>query len=167
MAVNNNDIEKSDSQPAELNDQIVEYNNPNESLPFGIQPNDLNWEFAPKYYPSKFTIMKSKELRRFGGNCGGESVSIEKVKKVVARMQAARDAVGDKLDIAIDFHGKVHKGMAKVLMKELEPLNLMFIEEPVLTENEEAFVELQRHTKTPIATGERNYGRYARYGTKS
>ncbi|MGI5852561.1 MAG: galactonate dehydratase, partial [Caldicoprobacterales bacterium] len=50
--------------------------------------------------------------------------------------------------------------MAKVLMKELEPFKLMFIEEPVLTENEEAFVELQRHTTTPIATGERNYTRW-------
>jgi galactonate dehydratase len=64
------------------------------------------------------------------------------------------------MDIAVDFHGRIHKGMAKVLMKELEPFKLMFIEEPVLTENEEAFVELQRHTTTPIATGERNYTRW-------
>jgi len=50
--------------------------------------------------------------------------------------------------------------MARVLMKELEPFKLMFIEEPVLTENEEAFAELRRHTCTPIATGERNYTRW-------
>jgi galactonate dehydratase len=36
----------------------------------------------------------------------------------------------------------------------------MFIEEPVLCENIESFVELQRHTSTPIATGERNYTRW-------
>ena len=45
-------------------------------------------------------------------------------------------------------------------MKELEPYHLMFIEEPVLTENEEAFLELRRHCTAPIATGERNFTRW-------
>jgi len=50
--------------------------------------------------------------------------------------------------------------MARVLMKELEPFRLMFIEEPVLVENREAFRELRQHTVTPIATGERNFSRW-------
>jgi len=62
--------------------------------------------------------------------------------------------------IAVDFHGRVHKPMAKVLAKELEPYALMFIEEPVLTENNEALREIARHTTTPIATGERMYSRW-------
>jgi len=82
------------------------------------------------------------------------------VQDCVERVQAIRDAVGYDLEIAVDFHGRVHKAMAKVLMKELEPFRLMFIEEPVLCENIEAFVELQRHTSTPIATGERNFTRW-------
>ena len=86
--------------------------------------------------------------------------SFSKVTEAVERVQAIRDKLGYKMDIAVDFHGRIHKGMAKVLMKELEPFKLMFIEEPVLTENEEAFVELQRHTTSPIATGERNYTRW-------
>jgi galactonate dehydratase len=45
-------------------------------------------------------------------------------------------------------------------MSEMEQYHLLFIEEPVLTENEEAFVELRRHCATPIATGERNYTRW-------
>ncbi|MDK2789440.1 MAG: galactonate dehydratase [Epulopiscium sp.] len=82
------------------------------------------------------------------------------VQDVLERVQAIRDMAGYKMDIALDFHGRVHKGMAKVLIKELEPYKLMFIEEPVLCENEEAFVELKRYTSTPIATGERNYTRW-------
>lgn len=82
------------------------------------------------------------------------------VQSCIERVQAIRDAAGYDLEIAVDFHGRVHKPMAKVLMKELEPYRLMFIEEPVLCENMEAFVELQRHTSTPIATGERNYTRW-------
>ncbi|MGE4284259.1 MAG: galactonate dehydratase, partial [Clostridia bacterium] len=82
------------------------------------------------------------------------------VQDVLERVQAIRELAGYKMDIAVDFHGRVHKGMAKVIMKELEPYKLMFIEEPVLCENEEAFVELKRYTSTPIATGERNYTRW-------
>lgn len=83
-----------------------------------------------------------------------------KVQEAVERVQAIRDAVGYKMEVGLDFHGRVHKGMAKRLMKELEPFKLMFIEEPVLSENREALVELQRYTSTPIATGERMYSRW-------
>ncbi len=82
------------------------------------------------------------------------------VDAVLSRVAGIRDALGYDLDIALDFHGRVHKAMARVLMKELEPLRPMFIEEPVLTENEEAFAELRRHTGIPIATGERNFTRW-------
>lgn len=83
-----------------------------------------------------------------------------KIEAVTQRVAAIREALGYKIDIAMDFHGRVHKAMARVLMKELEPYKLMFVEEPVLTENEEAFKELRKHTVIPIATGERNYTRW-------
>lgn len=86
--------------------------------------------------------------------------NFSKIEEVLSRVQALRDAFGHSLDIAVDFHGRVRTAMARVLMKELEPYHLMFIEEPVLVENREAFTELRRHTSTPIATGERNFGRW-------
>jgi len=90
--------------------------------------------------------------------------TVKTVDAAVARVAEIREKLGDDMEIAIDFHGRVHKAMARVLMKELEPYRPMFIEEPVLTENEEAFVELRSHTSIPIATGERNY---TRWGFKS
>ena len=86
--------------------------------------------------------------------------SWSKVEAAVSRVAAIRDALGKEFGIAVDFHGRVHQAMARVLMKELEPYHLMFIEEPVLIENIEAFAELRRHTSTPIATGERNFTRW-------
>ena len=62
--------------------------------------------------------------------------------------------------LAIDFHGRVHKSMAKILAKEMEPYHPMFIEEPVLPENNEALREIARHTTIPIAVGERMYTRW-------
>ncbi len=85
--------------------------------------------------------------------------SNRKVDDAVARIASVREAVPD-LGVAVDFHGRVHKTMAKALMRELEPLRLMFVEEPVLCENEDEFLELSRTFRIPIATGERNYTRW-------
>ncbi|HEX5323114.1 MAG TPA: galactonate dehydratase [Capsulimonadaceae bacterium] len=87
-----------------------------------------------------------------------------KVEEAAARLAAARETAGPGVGIGIDFHGRVHKGMAKALFKELEPYKPMFYEEPVLAENNDALVELARYTTVPIATGERMY---TRWGYKS
>ena len=56
--------------------------------------------------------------------------SFDKVEKCLENVAAVRDAVGPNVGIGVDFHGRVHKPMAKVLMKELDPYKLMFIESP-------------------------------------
>jgi galactonate dehydratase len=84
----------------------------------------------------------------------------QKIDQVVERIAAVREAVGQYVGIGIDFHGRVHKPMAKILAKELEPYRPMFIEEPVLPENNEALREIAQHTHIPIATGERMYSRW-------
>lgn len=86
--------------------------------------------------------------------------SFAKVHEAAGRIAALRDALGYEIDIGIDFHGRVHKAMAKQLAKELEPFHPLFIEEPVLSENNEALRELARHTSIPIATGERMFTRW-------
>lgn len=83
----------------------------------------------------------------------------DKLDAAVQRVAAVREVDPD-IRIAVDFHGRVHKSMAKVLMRELEPYRLMFVEEPVLCENEECFPELARSCHIPIATGERNFTRW-------
>ena len=84
----------------------------------------------------------------------------DKVDAALARVGAIRDALGPDFGIAVDFHGRVHRPMAKVLAKELEPFRLMFIEEPVLSENAEALKEIANHCSTPIALGERLFSRW-------
>ena len=86
--------------------------------------------------------------------------SFKKVEAVCQRVAAIRDALGYDLDVALDFHGRVHTSMAKVLAKELDAFHLMFIEEPVLPQNNEALREIARYTSTPISTGERMFSRW-------
>ncbi|OAS86822.1 MULTISPECIES: galactonate dehydratase [Metabacillus] len=86
--------------------------------------------------------------------------SYEKIDQAVERIAAVREAVGPYIGIGIDFHGRVHKPMAKVLAKELEAFRPMFIEEPVLSDNNEALREIAKATSIPIATGERMFSRW-------
>lgn len=86
--------------------------------------------------------------------------SYKKVSEVVDRVASIRNKFGDDLDIGVDFHGRVHKPMAKVLAKALEPYHPMFLEEVVLPENEEHFSEIANSVAVPLATGERLYTRW-------
>lgn len=84
----------------------------------------------------------------------------DKIDAVLERVAAIREACGKYFGIAIDFHGRVHKPMAKVLAKKLEEFDPMFIEEPVLCENMECFREIAAGCNIPIATGERLFSKY-------
>ena len=86
--------------------------------------------------------------------------SYDKIDAVLERVASIRESVGKYFGIAIDFHGRVHKPMAKILAKKLEEFDPMFIEEPVLCENMEEFKEIARHCNIPIATGERLFSKY-------
>ncbi|HWU55340.1 MAG TPA: galactonate dehydratase, partial [Rhizomicrobium sp.] len=83
-----------------------------------------------------------------------------RLDEVVERVGSLRQAMGPDFGIAVDFHGRVHRAMAKQLARELDPFHLMFIEEPVLSEHADALKEITSHTATPIALGERLYSRW-------
>ena len=86
--------------------------------------------------------------------------SYEKVDAVLERVAAIRENCGKYFGIAVDFHGRVHKPIAKIITKKLEEYDLMFIEEPVLCEHMEDFKEIAAACNIPIATGERLFTKY-------
>ncbi|KAK7521267.1 D-galactonate dehydratase [Phyllosticta citriasiana] len=79
------------------------------------------------------------------------------LESAVERLRVVR-ALG--MDAAMDFHGRVHKPMAKQLAKALEPHHPLFIEEPLLSEHPEGIKQLSDLTTCPVALGERLYSRW-------
>jgi galactonate dehydratase len=86
--------------------------------------------------------------------------SISKIDEVLAIVDAIHSVIKGKAQLAIDFHGRVHKPMAKAMVKELNAYPLQFIEEPVMPTNKEALRDVVLHTSCPIAIGERMYSRW-------
>ncbi|MFD2586317.1 galactonate dehydratase [Croceitalea marina] len=86
--------------------------------------------------------------------------SMKEVKTVSNNIKLLREEFGYDLDVGLDFHGRIHKGMVKRLIDELAPFEPLFIEEPVLSENNEALKHIYNYTSIPIATGERMFSRW-------
>ena len=120
----------------------------------GDRPTDVG-EAAAEKMDAGLTAVKmnaTEEFRRI------ESPAA--VSAAVDRLREVREAVGPEADVAVDFHGRVAKSMAKKLTSALEPHDPMFVEEPVLPEHNEALPSLAAHTSVPIATGERMFSRW-------
>ena len=120
----------------------------------GDRPADVG-EAAREQVEAGFTALKmnaTPELRRVDNP--------RAVQDAVDRLARVREAVGDEVDVGVDFHGRVAKSMAKRLAAALEPYEPFFVEEPVLPEHNEALPAIAEHTSTPIATGERMFSRW-------
>ncbi|MDE0622481.1 MAG: galactonate dehydratase [Bryobacterales bacterium] len=85
----------------------------------------------------------------------------ERINDAVQRIQMLREGLGDGIDIGIDFHAKTSPTVASIICREVEPLHLMFIEEPCPPENYKAMARIARRTTVPIATGERLVAHYS------
>ena len=76
------------------------------------------------------------------------------------RWQAAREAVGPNIDICADMHGRYDAITGEKAAKILEPLNMMWLEEPIAAENTDAYKKITDSTSTPICAGENHYLAY-------
>ncbi|MBL8157551.1 MAG: mandelate racemase/muconate lactonizing enzyme family protein, partial [Anaerolineae bacterium] len=76
---------------------------------------------------------------------------------VVAIVAAVREAVGARVDLMIEFHGRLSVGEAILMMRELERFRPAWCEEPVAPESIDLLNEVKRQARSPIAAGERLY----------
>jgi len=83
-----------------------------------------------------------------------------KLTRLVKYLERIRAGLGDGIDIAIDFHAKMSPSVATIMCKEIEPLKLLWVEEPCPPENVQAMARISRRSTTPIATGERLVATY-------
>ncbi|MDF6022575.1 galactonate dehydratase [Streptomyces sp. JH34] len=81
------------------------------------------------------------------------------IDEVVSRAAAAREALGDDRDFAVDFHGRFTAANAAKILPHLAPYNPLFVEEPVLPEYTHRLRDLVAGSPVPLATGERLFSR--------
>ena len=88
------------------------------------------------------------------------TVGAREMTHVIDLITATREAIGWDIDLAIDCHGQFDLPSAITLAKAVEPLRLMWLEEPLPAENLEALAQVRASTSTVICTGENHYTRF-------
>lgn len=85
------------------------------------------------------------------------TASPAELRRMVDQMTAAREAVGPNFDICADMHGRYDAPTGEKVAKLMEPLNLMWLEEPIPADNISAYKRITDSTSTPICAGENQY----------
>jgi len=80
---------------------------------------------------------------------------ISKVRRFASLFGRLREAVGEHIDIMVDFHGRTYPAMAIQYINAIEEFRPYFCEEPVPPENVPSLLEVRENTRVPLATGER------------
>jgi galactonate dehydratase len=82
------------------------------------------------------------------------------LQRMYNQLAAVREAVGPKIDLCVDMHGRYDLNTALAISKRVEPLYLLWLEEPIPADNVEAYRFISEETSTPIAAGENIYLAY-------
>ncbi len=85
------------------------------------------------------------------------TASPAELQRMYDQIAAAREAVGPNIDICVDMHGRYDAISGEKVAKMMEPLNLMWLEEPIPAENADAYRKITESTSTPICAGENHY----------
>jgi L-alanine-DL-glutamate epimerase-like enolase superfamily enzyme len=80
--------------------------------------------------------------------------------RMVKLAEMVVEAAGPEVEVATDLHTRLDKHSAIRLARDLEPLKLMWLEEPIPPENVDTMREITAATSTPICAGENLYLRH-------
>jgi L-alanine-DL-glutamate epimerase-like enolase superfamily enzyme len=78
----------------------------------------------------------------------------EAVRRCLANFEAVRTALGDEVEIVVDFHTRLDAPDAIRLCRELEPFHPFFVEDPLRAESMQGYRLVRQQTAVPLAVGE-------------
>lgn len=99
------------------------------------------------------------ELRDEGGFSGLKlRLGRERVRDDLATLRAVRQAVGEDMQLMVDFNQGLDLGEALLRCHAIDDFGLAWIEEPIVYDNLDGYIQLAAELKTPIQIGENFYG---------
>jgi galactonate dehydratase len=88
------------------------------------------------------------------------TLTARQIDAVAANVATMREALGPDIGLAMDFSTRFDTESAIQIAKALEPYHLMWIEEPIPSDNVDAMAKVRNHSRVPIACGENVYTRF-------
>lgn len=90
----------------------------------------------------------------------GHAISRREMEQCLEPFRKIRDAVGDAMEIAAEFHGYWDLNCAIRIAQAIEPYAPLWLEEMLPQDNLKAYAELARATPLPLTISERLMTRY-------
>ncbi len=91
---------------------------------------------------------------------GGREISRAGLTKACQTVEVVRKAVGEDVDILLEFHGRFSPIMALEAIRAMVPYNPAWCEEPIPAHNNDSMAQVVAGAAVRVATGEHIYGRY-------
>jgi galactonate dehydratase len=85
---------------------------------------------------------------------GGLNISAAQMKQAIAPFEKIRKAVGDRMDIMVEFHSLWNLPAAKKIARALEPFKPMWYEDPIRMNSPQALAEYARSTDVWVCASE-------------
>ena len=86
---------------------------------------------------------------------GGTFITQAELKQSLDPIQRIRKAFGDEMEIGLDLSSKWNLPCSLQIARSLEPYGIMYLEDPMLPDNLEAYASLARETSIPVCISER------------
>ncbi|HEV2398804.1 MAG TPA: mandelate racemase/muconate lactonizing enzyme family protein [Candidatus Sulfotelmatobacter sp.] len=91
---------------------------------------------------------------------GGREISKAELRQACKTVEAVRRAIGDDMEILLEFHGRFSPIMALEAIRAMQPYNPGWCEEPIPAHNNEAMAQVVAGSPLRVATGEHTYSRF-------
>jgi galactonate dehydratase len=78
----------------------------------------------------------------------------DSARRLIAQLRAVRDKVGDRLELMVDLHTRLSPDEAVWFCREVEPLGMYAVEDPIRSEHIAGYHHIRRQTRVPLAAGE-------------
>src|SRR5579872_385331 len=91
---------------------------------------------------------------------GGREISKVDLRQACKTAETVRKAIGDDMDILLEFHGRFSPIMALEAIRAMLPYSPGWCEEPIPAHNCEAMAQVVAGSPLRVATGEHTYSRF-------
>jgi len=107
-----------------------------------------------------FPQQKDQLSSTFKGANQVERLNPESIAKAVEWMEALREAVGPHYELLVDAHGRFDVASAIKASQALAHIDLVWFEEPIHVESDNALRQVRENTNVPLCVGERHFTRW-------
>jgi len=107
------------------------------------------------------TAMKIWPFDQFADESGGEHITPEQIERGVEPFRQIRDAVGNRMEIAVELHSRWNLQSAMRIAEALEEIKPLWYEDPIRMDNADALAEFARRTRVPTTASETLASRWA------